>query len=255
MDGREGELRKSRPLDRLVIIGRHPFFAGLPGDVRQRLVDYTRSKRYDAGSAIFSKGDPGSALFFVCEGTVKLSAQSQDGKDAVFNLAKEGDFFGEIALLDGLPRTANASAFTNCELLVVERRDLVPILEDHPALMWQLIQLLCARLRKTSEQVENLMFIDLAGRLARTLLELSSLSKSPGHIFVAQREIAQIAGVSREMANKQLRRWERDSLIKLARKEIIVLRPEELSRAVWVSYPPLTGQHESPARTSAAAAT
>ena len=232
MNGAMEVLRKTGAMDRLGVIGSHPFFASLPSDVQRRLVDYITSRRYAAGAVIFAKGDPGSALFFVREGAVKLSAHSQDGKDAVFNLAKEGEFFGEVALLDGLPRTANAIAFTNCELLIVERRDLIPIIEAHPQLMWRLIQILCGRLRKTSEQVENLMFIDLAGRLARALLELSSLSKSPRRINVAQRDIAQIAGVSREMANKQLRRWEKDNWIELGRKEIVLLRPEELSKLV-----------------------
>ena len=229
MDTNVPELRL---VDRLAIISRHTFFASISGDVQRKLAERAKQKRYDAGATIFSKGDPGSALYFVCEGTVQLSARSQDGKDAVFNLAKEGDFFGEIALLDGRPRTADASALTSCELILIERRDFIPIVEQYPDLMWRLIQLLCVRLRRTSEQVEDLMFVDLAGRLARTLLDLSSHSKTPGKIYVAQSQVAQIAGLSREMTNKQLRRWEKDQIIKLERKEISVLRPEQLMKSI-----------------------
>jgi CRP/FNR family transcriptional regulator, cyclic AMP receptor protein len=216
------------PKDRSTVLWRHPFFTDLPIDIQKRLVNYVKLKHYDAGSLIFSKGDPGDSLFFVYTGIVKIDTRSYEGKDAVFNLVTEGQFFGEIALLDGLPRTANASAFTNCELMIFLKRDLSLIIERHPPLMLRIVQLLCARLRQTMEQVENLMFIDLAGRLAKTLLELSSVSKTPGRICITQREIAQLAGLSREMTNKQLRTWARVSFIKMARNEISVLKPAEL---------------------------
>lgn len=219
-------------INKLEILSRHPFFYDLPSEIRNRIVEHAKLKRYSASEIIFNKGDPGTCLFIVCSGIVKIDVRSRGGKDAVFNLVKEGEFFGEIAVLDGLPRTANARAFTDCELMRLDRRDLIPVMESYPPLMLHLLRILCARLRRTTEQVEDLMFIDLAGRLARTLLGLAAASKTPGRICVTQSEIAQIAGLSREMTNKQLRTWAKDNWIKLARKEIVILQPVLLSKIV-----------------------
>ena len=84
------------------------------------------------GTTIFAKGDPGTSLFAVCSGTVKISNHSTDGKDAVFNLINVGEIFGEIALLDGQPRTAEAIALSDCELMVIDRRDFVPLIKSEP---------------------------------------------------------------------------------------------------------------------------
>jgi CRP-like cAMP-binding protein len=220
---------KVYPAEKFTLISQHPLFCGLPPTSKKRLFSYVKQKRYGSGDLIFNKGDPGIFLCIVYVGIVQIYVQSYDGKDAVFNLIKEGECFGEIALLDGKPRSATARAFTNSELLMIDRRDFIPILEDNPASMIHLIQLLCAKLRHTSEQVENVMFFDLRGRLARTLLELSAVSKSPSRIIISQREIAQIAGFSREMINRQLQTWVANSWIRLGRKEIIILEPAALS--------------------------
>ncbi len=118
-----------------------------------------------------------TSLFAVCTGQVKITAPSADGKDTVFNLLKEGDIFGEIALLDGRPRTADAIAATDCELLVIERRNFVPLVHSHPEIALKLIEVLCDRLRRTSEQVEDVTFLDLPSRLAKVLLRLTESAK------------------------------------------------------------------------------
>ena len=87
-----------------------------------------------AGTMLFSKGDRGTSLFAVCSGQVKISVPSLDGRDAVFNVVNAGEIFGEIALFDGGPRTASATAMTECELMLIERRDFVPLLMRHPEL-------------------------------------------------------------------------------------------------------------------------
>jgi CRP/FNR family transcriptional regulator, cyclic AMP receptor protein len=208
------------------LLSQHPFFSDLPIQVRARLNAYIKTKRYSSGATIFQKGDPGTGLFVVRSGTVKIEVRSSRGKEAVFNLMKAGDFFGEIALLDGLPRTANAMAFPDCELLMIDRRDFMPILQSQPALMSKLLKEICGRLRRTTEQVEDLMFLDLRGRLARTLLRLSETSKTPGKVAVTQRDLAEIVGLSREMINRQLQSWKKSNWVDLGRKEIVILRPD-----------------------------
>ena len=94
----------------IALLSQHPFLSDLPLQIRNRLNAYVKTKRYSNGATIFQKVDPGNGLFVVRSGTVKIDVRSTRGKEAVFNLMRAGDFFGEIALLDGLPRTANAMA-------------------------------------------------------------------------------------------------------------------------------------------------
>ena len=142
--------------------------------------------------------------------------------------------FGEIALLDGQPRTADASAMSDCELVVIERRDFVPFLHDHPEVMLKLIEILCSRLRRTSEQVEDVTFLNLPTRLAKTLLQLTAggeASARKGKVTITQREISDIIGRSRESTNKQLRAWSKRGWIKLERGGASVDRARAIIRA------------------------
>ena len=182
-------------------------------------------------TSIFAKGDPGSSLFAICRGTVKISIPSVDGHDAVFNLMGKGDIFGEIALLDGQPRTADAIAVTDCELFVIERRDFLPLMREEPEIALKMIEILCARLRRTTEQAENLMFLHLPGRLAKALLRLSEGDAgSERKAVVTQRDLGNIIGMSRESTNRQLRIWEDQEWVRLERGGIVILSTKALER-------------------------
>ena len=113
-----------RSFDKRGILLRHPIFGQLGEDGVDRLASYAIPKSVKRGVTIFAKGDPGTSLFAICSGTVKISTPSVAGRDAIFNLVGEGQIFGEIALLDGQPRTADASAVSDCELLAIERQRL-----------------------------------------------------------------------------------------------------------------------------------
>jgi CRP/FNR family cyclic AMP-dependent transcriptional regulator len=219
-------------IDKRAVLREHPLFGGLNADVIERLASYARTRSLDAGTTIFAKGDPGTSLFAVCAGTVKISNQSHQGKDAVFNLINAGEIFGEIALLDGQPRTAEAVALSDCELMVIDRRDFIPLVKSEPEIALKLIEVLCARLRHTSEQVEDVLFLDLPARLAKTLVWLAKrASASPQgsqKVAITQREIGQIIGMSRESTNKQLRAWEERQWIRLERGAVFVLAPDRL---------------------------
>jgi CRP/FNR family transcriptional regulator, cyclic AMP receptor protein len=223
---------KRGTFDKRAVLRQHPLFAELDPKVIDRLLAYARSKSVPAGASIFARGDAGTGLFAVCSGTVKIASHSADGKDAVFNLLGAGDIFGEIALLDGRPRTANAVALTRCELITIDRRDFVPLVKDQPEIALKLIEVLCARLRHVSEHVEDVLFLDLPGRLAKTLLRLAG-SVNPSSrgrkVTITQREIGQIIGMSRESTNKQLREWQQQNWVRLERGGITVLAPGELA--------------------------
>jgi CRP/FNR family cyclic AMP-dependent transcriptional regulator len=219
-------------LDKRAILRDHPIFGGIGPELLDRLSSYAIRRALKRGASIFARGDPGTSLFAVCSGTVKISSPSPGGRGALFNLITEGAIFGEIALLDGLPRTADAMAMTDCELMVIERRDFIPLVHEQPELALKLIEVLCGRLRRTTEQLEDVMFLDLPGRLAKTLLQLAK-SSTPAprgrRIALTQRQLSEIIGMSRESTNKQLRLWQQRKWILLERGGIAILAPDELA--------------------------
>jgi CRP-like cAMP-binding protein len=149
----------------------------------------------------------------------------------VLNIIRPGEVFGEIALLDGRARTANAAAMSDCELIVIERREFIPFLRSEPDVTLKLMEILCSRLRKTSEQVQDMTFLNLSTRLAKTLLSLTAnagSSKPAARVAITQREISQIVGRSRESTNKQLRAWARRGWIRLERGSVTVLKADKL---------------------------
>jgi CRP/FNR family transcriptional regulator, cyclic AMP receptor protein len=216
--------------DKAALLGSHPFFRSLRPDLLKRLADYAKVRVVKRGTTIFAKGDTGTSLFAVSSGMVQMITPSAEGKSAVFNLIGEGEIFGEIALLDGKARTADAIAFTDCALMTIERRDFIPLLRSFPDVTIAVIEVLCSRLRRTTQQVEDLLFLDLKSRLAKSLLRLSDVATPPGRIAISQNELSQIVGMSREMINKQLRIWARKGWITLQRKDITVLRRDALAR-------------------------
>ena len=227
-----GKRPAERTRDKLSLLRNHSLFRDLPAAVIEHLGSYMKTRRVVRGTTIFAKGDPGTGLMGVLAGTVKVSVASADGKDIVLNLFHEGEVFGEIALLDGRPRTADATAMSDCELVVIERRDFVPFLSDHPDVMLKFIEILCSRLRRTSEQVQDITFLNLPTRLAKTLLQLTAAedgSAAARKAAVTQREISQMIGISRESTNKQLRAWAKRGWIRLERGGVNVVAPDKLA--------------------------
>ncbi|HET9245052.1 MAG TPA: Crp/Fnr family transcriptional regulator [Xanthobacteraceae bacterium] len=227
-----GKRPAERTRDKLSLLRNHSLFRDLPAAVIEHLGSYMKTRRVVRGTTIFAKGDPGTGLMGVLAGTVKVSVASADGKDIVLNLFHEGEVFGEIALLDGRPRTADATAMSDCELVVIERRDFVPFLSNHPDVMLKFIEILCSRLRRTSEQVQDITFLNLPTRLAKTLLQLTAAedgSATARKAAVTQREISQMIGISRESTNKQLRAWAKRGWIRLERGGVNVVAPDKLA--------------------------
>jgi len=215
----------------LSVLRKHPYFADLEPDAFDQLCRYAKHATIKRGATIASKGDPGTSLFVIISCTVKISVSSPDGRNAILNLIGPGEIFGEVALLDGLSRSADVSANTNCELFIIDRRDFIPFVRSQPALAMKFIELLCERLRWTSEHVEQIILQDLPGRLASALIRLTERHQpSPARhtISVTQQEISEMVGMSRESINKQLRAWETRNWVRLEHGAIVVLDVEQL---------------------------
>lgn len=222
-----------RPLDKLAPLRNHPLFREFPPAVIEHFGTYMTRRSVRRGATIFTKGDPGSGLMAVLWGSVKISVPTADGREAVLNIINPGEIFGEIALLDGRPRTADAVAMDDCELMVIDRRDFIPFLRAEPDIAIKFIEILCARIRHTSEQVEDVMYLSFPGRLAKTLLQLTGgVDASAAHrnVRITQRELSSIIGMSRESTNKQLRAWEDRKWVRLQRGGIAVLDVAALAK-------------------------
>jgi CRP-like cAMP-binding protein len=220
---------------KMSVLRKHPIFCDLEPEAFDQLCRYAKHITLKRGATIVSRGEPGNSLIAVISGTVKISISSAEGRSAILNLIGPGEIFGEVALLDGLARTADATANTNCEIYVIDRRDFLPFLRSQPGLAMKFIELLCTRLRWTSGQVEEVILQNLPGRLASALLRLTEkhkLAPSGRTIAITQQEISEMVGMTRESINKQLRAWAARNWVRLEHGAIVVLNAEMLQELV-----------------------
>jgi len=220
---------------KLSVLRKHPIFSDLAPDALDQLCRYAQPTSLKRGATLFAKGDPGHSLYAVISGTVKISVSSPDGRNAILNLIGAGEVFGEMSVLDGRERSADATANTNCEILVIDRRDFLPFVHSQPALAMKFIELLCERLRWTSDQVEQIILQDLPGRLASALLGLTEkrkLESANRTIAITQQEISEMVGMTRESINKQLRAWAARDWLRLEHGAIVVLNADPLRELV-----------------------
>ena len=220
------------------LLQRHFLFRELTTPEIDELLTYARVERVRANETIFLKGSPGTGLMAVLQGEVRISVPGFDGRQITLTTFGDGEIFGEIALLDGGERTADATAITNVELLAIDRRSFLPFLERHPKIATKLLVALCARLRRTTEQVEDLALLDLPARLAKKLLGIAGAKgvKTARGIRISaaltQSELANMVGTSRESINRQLARWQRDGIVHLAQGAITITDAAALQRIV-----------------------
>lgn len=224
-----------RGIDKVAPLRNHPIFREFPPAVIEHLGTYMTRRTVPQGAMIFAKGDPGTTLMVVLSGSVRISVVAGDGHEVVLNIIEPGQVFGEVALLDGRARTADAVAMTDCKLMVIDRRDFVPLLRREPDVTLKLIETLCARIRRTSAQVEEAMRRSPSARLAKALLELSGgveASAARHKVCITQVELGNVVGMSRESTNKQLRAWEERKWVQLERGGIAVINAEALMKLV-----------------------
>ena len=213
-----------------------PLFAELSEEELGRLGSRLRRRRYAKGEVVFLRGDPGTSLCIVEAGAIKILLTSPEGKEIVLGLFGAGDFFGELALLDGEPRSADAIAAEASQLLLLEREDFLRYLEATPRAAIRLLSVLAQRLRRDAELMQEAVFLDVPARLARVLLRLAGAPSRPGGAppaipaRLSQAELASMVGTTRESINRWLRSYERRGLIRQQQGRISILRPEELQQ-------------------------
>lgn len=220
------------------ILGQHAILKHLPPEDLEALSRLAVSKTYKPGQSVFLKGDAGTAMMAVLSGRVRISSNSLGGREVVLNFISAGEVFGEIAMIDGGERTADAYAMEATELLILNRRDFMPVLARNPDVCIKFLELLCRRLRWTSEQMEDINFLNLRSRLAKRLIFLADHHGEPGGqgdrkaVRISQQLLANMIGASREAVNIQLAAWKDEGVISSRRGWITVLNRERLDEIV-----------------------
>jgi CRP/FNR family transcriptional regulator, cyclic AMP receptor protein len=216
------------------LLERNRLFRGLPAPTIGQIAALSVRRPYAAGSIIFSQGDAGDALYGVITGRVRISASGPDGREMFLNIMEPGDTFGEIALLDGNPRTAAASVMAPSEMLIIARDPFLALMQREPQVAVHLLRLLCQRIRWTSGLAEDSALLALPARLARRLL---SLAKQNGHetqeglhLKISQEEIARFLGVSRQVVNQYLQDWKDSGWVQIGRANLTITDPKALER-------------------------
>ena len=203
-------------------------FSPLEPQARHEIAAYAQPRHFATGEPICRVDDHGHSMMAVVTGTVRISLPTARGKEIILADLQPGELFGEIALLDGKPRSANATALTNCELMVLERRDLLPFLERNPSVCMKLMEILCARIRRSEARMSDIAFVNLPIRLAKTLLSYKPQSSGVIKLSLTQTELAEMAGATREKVNRCLRDWQRQGILELKDRWTIVRKPEAL---------------------------
>src|ERR1700732_686625 len=210
----------SKAAEFAVILKMKRMFADLGTDELQRISGLCHTQQLGVGEMLFQKGDPGDALFGVRRGQIRIETGASDGSRLTLNFLGPGDLFGEVAVLDGQSRTANAAAGEPTELFVLRREDLLSFLEREPRVAIKIIQLLCWRLRWQSERMEESMLQPLPVRLARRLCALAADFGSEVHI--SQEQLGLFVGAARERVHRSLQVWRKEGILDLQRGRILL---------------------------------
>ena len=193
------------------------------------IADKMVAKHFENGNYIFLEDSEGEQCFFVLEGSVKVTRLSKDGREVILAMLNEGDFFGEMSLLDGESRSANVIALEKTKVLTLDRNDFIEVVNDYPQIAVQLLKELARRLRKSDRQIASLSLSDAEKRIALCIIRFAdeqgviqngkvSIPKIP-----IQQDIANMAGTSRETVSRALGLLEKEDLIQRNGRELIIL--------------------------------
>jgi CRP-like cAMP-binding protein len=202
-------------------------FRMLPAEERATLIAHAHVRKYAADETIFLMGSTGDSMMVVLSGRVRISVASADGKEILLAVLAAGEIFGEIAMLNGKERTADARAACECRLAILNRRDVLAFFNQHPNAWPGLVGTLCERLRNADEQMAEIALMGLPVRLAKALLRMTAVEPHSGkhlsQIRLSQREIGSLIGATRGSVNKWLGRWQRMRIIQIADSLITIV--------------------------------
>ena len=216
-------------MEKIELLQSVSIFWDLNDDELGYIADKMVAKHFENGNYIFLEDSEGEQCFFVLKGSVKVTRLSKDGREVILAMLNEGDFFGEMSLLDGESRSANIIALEKTKVLTLDRNDFIAVVNDYPQIAVQLLKELARRLRKSDRQIASLSLSDAEKRIALCIIRFAdeqgviqngkvSIPKTP-----IQQDIANMAGTSRETVSRALGLLEKEDLIERHGRELIIL--------------------------------
>ncbi len=215
------------------------FFADLSDEDIRSLMAVARKRIFRAGEIIFHREDVGQVLYVIKEGKVNICLISPEGQEISLVVLGKGDCFGEMSILDGLPRSADAIALERVECYTLQRSDFHNAIMKNPKIAIQVLEILSKRLRKTDDKVEDLVVLDVYGRVAKKLLDLAhehGIQVEDGvriDIRLTQQDLASMVGASRESVNKVLGYFTEKGYISSDKHKIAIHRVNELKQRIY----------------------
>lgn len=216
-----------------------PLFASLKDDELEAINKLSLNKKCPKDTVILLENEEGDTLFIILKGKVKVTSFSESGKEIIFSILNEGDFFGDMSLFDGKPRSATIISIEESELKLIRRNDFKKLIQNHPSIALKLLEELTLRLRKADERIESLALLDVTGRIAGILLQLGEESgqKINKSIIIKSRpthqELANMVGTTRETVTRVLKQLENKKYITMDGKTITIHDSETFKRDLY----------------------
>ncbi len=220
-------------------LDRVAFFADLDAPSLEQIAGAMRKRTFRAGEAIFHRDDPGQVLYVIREGRVRIRLTSVEGQEVALAVFGPGDSFGEMAILDSQPRSADAIAIDKVEVFTLQRPDFVEVVRKHPDIAVAVMKTLSARIRQANQMVEDLIFLDVFGRVAKKLLDLAreyGVETDDGmkiDLRITQQELASMVGASRESVNKVMGYFTDKHYISTDKHKITIRRIADLQKRIY----------------------
>ncbi|MDJ0396500.1 Crp/Fnr family transcriptional regulator [Rhodococcus sp. G-MC3] len=218
------------------VLARAGIFQGVEQSAVAALTQQLQPVDFPRGHRIFTEGDPGDRLYIIVAGKIKVGRSTPDGRENLLTVMGPSDMFGELAIFDPGPRTSTVTTITDVRAVSMDRDALKEWIDQRPEVAGQLLRVLARRLRRTNDNLADLIFTDVPGRVAKALLQLAQRfgTQEAGALRVThdltQEEIAQLVGASRETVNKALAEFANRGWLRLEGKSVLILDSERLAR-------------------------
>ena len=215
------------------ILSKVPIFSSLKEETLLQIDQICIKKNYKKGDIILFEHDEGNTFFFIVNGEVKISRESDDGKEVVLSLLHDSDVFGEMSLLDGMPRSANVTAMEDTELYMIKRENFLELLNNNPGVCIALLEEITRRLREAGLRIKSLSLNDAEGKVATVLLQIADEKGKIKNGIVEieklpfQHELANMAGTSRETISRTLHSFAKKGLVELEGPKLRIIKYEQ----------------------------
>ena len=205
--------------------------ADVPDEEIRRLLSVARRRRFARDEVVFHRDDPAGHLYVIASGSVKVAIPDEQGHEIVVAIERDGAVFGELALFDDAPRSATVTALSETQVVTIARDDFLRVIERSPRAIREILRLLARTVRRASGRIEDLVFLDVPGRVAKCLLDLAAANER-NEVELTQDDLAAFVGATRVSVNRALADLEGLGAVAVGRRRIEIRDQETLRRQV-----------------------